>query len=85
MTIQAYIPPALSAVHNFIRVHDADEILDFGDDVQDLNPGDYGDLAQGPTGVAEKTRATLRRDQIAQAMWESYQAVLDSGRYDILE
>jgi len=85
LTIQAYIPPALSAVHNFIRVHDADEIHEFDDNTQDLNPGDYGGLAQGPAGVAERTRAGLKRDLIAQAMWESYQTTLQSGRYDTLE
>jgi hypothetical protein len=85
LTIQAYIPPALGAVHNFIRVHDADEIHEFGDDAQDLNPGYYGDLTPGPAGTGEKTRARLKRDQIAQAMWESYQIALESGRYDVLE
>jgi hypothetical protein len=83
LEIQAYIPPALGAVHNFIRVHDVDEILEFGDDAQDLNPGYYGDLAPGPAGRAEKTRAKLTRDQIAQAMWESYQIALENGGYDL--
>ena len=82
MEIQAYIPPALGAVHNFIRVHDVDEILEFGDDARDLDPG-YGDLALGPAGAAEKARAKLRRDQIAQAMWESYQIVLENGGYGL--
>ncbi len=83
--MQAYIPPALGAVHNFIHVYDADEIYEFGDDAQDLNPEYYGNLAHGPAGVVERARAKLKRDQIAQAMWESYQIVLESGRYDILE
>ena len=34
MTIQAQIPPALCAIHNFIHVHDADEIYKFDDDAQ---------------------------------------------------
>jgi hypothetical protein len=85
LAIQAYIPPTLGAVHNFIRIHDVDEILEFDDDNQDLNPGFTGDLAPGPAGTAEKARARMRRDEIAQAMWESYQIALESGRYDVLE
>jgi hypothetical protein len=91
MAIQAQIPPALCAIHNFIRVHDTDEIHEFGqeidDDTLDFNPdvGGNGDLAHGPAGAAEKTRAALKRDQIAQAMWDSYQTALQSGRYDIWE
>lgn len=85
MTIQAQIPPALCAIHNFICVHDADEIYEFDDDAQDLDTENYSDLAQGPAGAAEKTRAGLKRDQIADAMWESYQTALQSGRYSPYE
>ena len=28
MDIQACLPPALAALHNFIRIHDPDEIVD---------------------------------------------------------
>ena len=79
MAIQARIPPALTAVHNFIRIHDKDEIHEFGDDIEDGEPGDrnYGELAQGPAGCAEKTRAQAKRDQITQAMWDSYQELVD--------
>ena len=35
MDIQARIPPALAAIHNFIRQHDPDEIQQFGDDDED--------------------------------------------------
>jgi len=84
LAIQAYIPPALGAVYNFIHIHDVDEIYEFVDDTQDLNPEYNGDLAYEPAGMVEKTRAKLKRDLIAQAIWESYQIVLESGRYDVL-
>lgn len=51
----------------------------------DLDTENYSDLAQGPAGAAEKTRAGLKRDQIADAMWESYQTALQSGRYSPYE
>jgi hypothetical protein len=55
MAIQARIPPALCAVHNFIRVHDEDEINEFAPDLYDQNPGDFcGELAAGPAVRAEK-------------------------------
>jgi hypothetical protein len=83
MAIQARIPPALCAVHNFIRVHDEDEIDEFAPDLYDRNPGDfYGELAAGPAIRAEKERADTKRDDIAQAMWESYQELVHDGMYN---
>ena len=76
MRIQAHIPPALCAIHNFIHIYDADEIHEFDNEAQDLDSRNYGDLAHGPAGAAEKTRAAMKRDQIAQAIWESYQMAL---------
>jgi hypothetical protein len=38
MDIQAHLPPALTALHNFIHKHDPDDIADF-DNVDDLQPG----------------------------------------------
>jgi DDE superfamily endonuclease len=85
MDIQARIPPALAAIHNFILKHDDVEweaILAAG--ANDPNPGtrnndpdmDFGTLAAGPATDAEKTRSEARRDAIAQAMWESYLQIL---------
>jgi len=74
MEIQARIPPALGAVHNFIRDHDPNEILDF-EEPFDPEPGLYGDLSEGPARRAEIVRATSRRDRIASSMWRSYQAL----------
>jgi hypothetical protein len=83
MSIQARIPPALCAVHNFICIHDADEIRDFEGVVEDPVPGIFhGELAQGPAGVAERRRADTKQDEIAQAMWESYQELIRAGQHD---
>ena len=73
MAIQACIPPELCAVHNFIHIHNTDEIHDFEPDLEDQNPGEfYGELTEGPAVREEKARAELRQDTIAQDMWESY-------------
>jgi hypothetical protein len=86
MAIQARIPPALCAAHNFIRIHDADGVHEFEPDLHDQNPRDfYGELAAGPAVCAEKERAEIRRDNIAQAMWESYQELVNDGMYDRAE
>jgi hypothetical protein len=78
MQIQARIPPALGAVHNFIRIHDPGEINDFTFEEFYYNGDgeDFGTLAVGPAGPAERLRATAKRDQIAQAMWDDYQRIL---------
>ena len=84
MAIQARIPPALAAVHNFICIHDEYEILEFEEDLEDGEPREhnYGELAEGPPSHAEKTCSEVKRDEIAQAMWESYQALVHEGMHD---
>jgi len=74
MDIQAWIPPALAAMHNFIRDHNVNEKFDF-EDLVDTQPGNYGILGNGPAWQAEVLCATSKRDQIASAMWRSYQAL----------
>ncbi|THU78493.1 hypothetical protein K435DRAFT_699925, partial [Dendrothele bispora CBS 962.96] len=81
---QAKLPPALCALHNFIR------ILDPHDTADDLNlvfhlrnssanardneedVPDDGELGFRVT-AAESRRANVRRDCIAQEMWQDYQ------------
>jgi hypothetical protein len=82
MDTQTRLPPALAALHNFIRKHDPDDINDF-DDVEDEQPGTRteepareGQLADGLAGVAERRQASDRRDRIAQELWAGYQAEL---------
>jgi hypothetical protein len=80
MDLQARIPAALAAIHNFIRVHDPEELASFADS-EDLEPGFVsGELAAGQTRTAEKRRANTRRDEIAAAMWVQYQAELERRR-----
>lgn len=78
MSIQARIPPALCALHNFIRMHDSAEIGEFPPDLVDPSPGEWnGSLGHGSASRAELHRAQALRDQIAQEMWEEYQQVLE--------
>ena len=81
MEIQACIPPALAATHNFIQDHDADEIFKF-DSQMDPQLGLYGDLRNGPAQWAEVVCATLKQDQITSAMWRSYQALTRGFRLE---
>ena len=84
MDIQASLPIALCALHNFIRQQDPDGFQqDFGDDgpeIQaddDVNGGLQGDdvrgeLADGPPTAAERRKVDEQHDRIADAMWEDY-------------
>ena len=80
MTFQARIPPALCAVHNFIRIHDPNEILNFNNDTQDLNSGlendSRGVLAEGPANLEEREAAKVKREEIGNRMWHDYQRLL---------
>ena len=82
MDLQARLPPVLTALHNFIRKHDPDDIADF-DDVEDPQPGacaegpgEEGQLAEGLPRVAERRQTNERWDRIVQEMWVQYQAEL---------
>lgn len=95
MKIQARIPPALAALHNFILDHDDTDLEDFAD-VFDETPGlardqeeeeaarrDVGTLSDHRTTEREKALAAAKRDEIAQAMWEDYQRELhERGQFD---
>lgn len=76
LDIQARIPSALCAIHNFDRKHDPmEEVLpeepDFFDDDNDGNNGPY------PTDDAgEETDAGIMRDRIAQEMWDDYSNII---------
>jgi hypothetical protein len=84
MTVQAKVPPALATCHNFIMDHDLgdiDEYLEDNENDLDPNPGqpienELGTLADGAVTQAEKERATVKRDSIAQVMWDDYQRIL---------
>lgn len=74
--IQSRIPPALCLVHNIIRIHDPDDLLDYRHMESDEWSAPYysGTLSDGPPTEAARTRAHTLCDQIAQDMWEDYLA-----------
>jgi hypothetical protein len=79
MDIQARLPPALAAVHNFIHKHDPNDLADY-EDVEDPQPGTCageqaaeGQLAAGLPRAAERAQANARHDKIMQDMWVQYQ------------
>jgi hypothetical protein len=78
--IQARIPAALCALHNYIRAHDPHEGPLPDTAVVNDNPahqglGHAGDLdIAGPSHAVEG--ASAFRDRIATQMWEDYQSVL---------
>lgn len=85
MEVQARIPAALCALHNFIRRSDPTEIDDYpdGDDMA-IGRGngvdsEVGSLATHAVSPAERNRMSLKRDQIAQDMWDSYMAWVQRG------
>lgn len=80
LDIVARLPAALAALHNFIRIHDPNEIGDFLQD-PDLEPGHMGELADGFPNAAERHEANARRDEIAQAMWIQYQEYRDNHHH----
>ena len=78
MNIQARFPPALAAIHNFIRKHDPHDLDDY-ENVEDPQPGSRtaggvseGQLSAGLPRAAERRQADARRNRIAQDMWEQY-------------
>jgi hypothetical protein len=82
MDYQACLPAALAAIHNFIRAHDPEELVDF-QEAEDLQPGMAGELATGEARAVERARANTRRDNIANAMWAQYQAEIQQRAADI--
>ena len=78
MGIQALIPPALTAIHNFICKYDNEEINDYiTDNMEDPQPGGReGELATAPARRHEKQEADQRKEIITQKMWNQYQQEL---------
>lgn len=77
--IQARLPCALAAVHNFIRQHDED-ILEA--DQAEADRDEYGgggdeELDETP----EFDEPSELRDNIAEAMWADYLAIRAAGGY----
>ena len=85
--VQAQIPSALCAIHNFIRIHDSQEgeianpqNSEYSSSVP--NPGDDGVRQMNYMEDDILDDATIRWDKIAQEMWNSYQSVLQAREAD---
>ena len=82
--IQCLIPLGLSLVHNFLRDHDPDRYraeaqVSLRDEPSFTPHGDEEpSLGARPQRADEDGRAEERRTRIAEQMWTSYQAVLQS-------
>jgi DDE superfamily endonuclease len=72
LQIQARIPAALCAIHNFISIHDPAEDTILRDEEDDDNPPFDLDHEASATAAAEIDIPSARRDGIAQAMWDDY-------------
>ena len=78
MNIQGQITTTLCAIHNFICMHDSEEMDKMLLETQPFIDSDDPDL-QFPVGAMTRENtelASIRRDQIAQEMWEDYLHVL---------
>jgi hypothetical protein len=86
LDIQARIPASLSAIHNFIRIHNPDEGPPPGEDEAHNDPynGFYSGTGTGnvAAAVAEAGEAAEKRNQIAQDMWDDYQRVCQERGID---
>ena len=74
LQIQARIPAALCAIHNFISVHDPAEDPFPSDDDNDNAPLDHDHQASAAAATEIDEPSTIR-DPIAQAMWDDYLAI----------
>jgi hypothetical protein len=64
MDYQACIPAALAAIHNYIHIHDPDELAGFAK-ANDMEPGFFlGELAEGQTRTAEKRWAVTTLNNV---------------------
>ncbi|KAG2364290.1 hypothetical protein BDR07DRAFT_1262048, partial [Suillus spraguei] len=71
MEVQALIPLALCALHNFICAEDPEVFYeDYDADIPEIYHA--VDLGDGPPSTAEKRRADACRDEIAAAIWVDY-------------
>ena len=74
LQVQARIPAALCAIHNFISIHDPDEDTILTVDDNDNTPLD-DDREPFAAAAAEIDTPSMKRDRIAQAMWDDYLAI----------
>ena len=84
---QSKIPGAIASLHNFVHVHDPDDLANEDGDNDDSNDEGPSDSCQipiiaenlgGHISQAEKDCASAKQDEIAQAMWADYLQELQS-------
>jgi hypothetical protein len=73
--IQAKIPAALCAIHNFIHHHDPQENIDSERSNHTSHAGDET-VGPGMESEIDDSNVHARQERIATAMWENYQQVL---------
>jgi len=79
MLTQAKIVSACGVTHNFIRNFDPDDMPE-PVEPEGISPALYtGDLGAGSIGPQETRRASKQREDIAKAMWLSYQEFQERG------
>ena len=82
--VQAKLVTALCALHNFIRIHDPRDDMGITQEELDVLLEDEMRPAVGESqhgvGRQEAERAAAQRDEIAGALWRSYQDTLDKRR-----
>jgi hypothetical protein len=85
LEVQARIPVALSALHNFIRIHDPEEgsLSDIHNHLE-LNGADGNDDRIEVEVREHQEEVDARRNRIAEAMWVDYQHICqERGQVDI--
>lgn len=82
--MQAQIPSALCAIHNFILIHDPPTDDKFPHDENSTNPiisiPNPGDNEVQHVDENVSSDVAVRRDKIAEDMWASYQSILELRR-----
>jgi hypothetical protein len=75
---QGRIASAICVVHNFIRIHDPDDLPDpeEEEDYSYTPPSNNSVSRNGIISSRERNEAVKRRDDIANAMWVQYQQYL---------
>ena len=74
MDIQARIPAALCALHNFIQKYHPDTFdLESDGNLLEINHDvAFGELGDGPADAAERRRADQQWNRIAKEIWDDY-------------
>jgi hypothetical protein len=80
---QAKMVPAICVLHNFIRIHDNDDLPE----VHQVPGANHGVVVTGGVeglggdiSSAERNQASELGDSIAKAMWDSYQYIINARR-----